>query len=56
MIDCDGFIDDYSFDIPSIFYVLWIQVQFFFFFWLDLYYNFHTYIYGLFLIFQEFTG
>ena len=22
MIDCDGFIDDYSFDIPSIFYVL----------------------------------
>ena len=31
MIDYDGIIDDYSFDIFSIFYVFWIQVQFFYF-------------------------
>ena len=44
MIDYDGLFDNYSFVNSSSVFSL------------DLYCNFHTCIYGLFSVFQEFTG
>ena len=53
MIDYDGLFDDYSFEI---FVYLLCFVNSSSVFSLDLYCNFHTCIYGLFSVFQEFTG